>query len=51
VAEGIGYTVLPWAAVYDDVRSRRLKVVSISGQGFTRTVTLHVPYSVADARD
>jgi len=40
VAEGIGYTVLPWAAVYDDVRSSRLKVVSITGQGFTRTVSL-----------
>ncbi len=40
VAQGIGYTVLPWSAIYADVTSRKLKAVRITGKGFIRTVSL-----------
>lgn len=40
VAQGIGFTVLPWSAIHADVSSRKLKAVRITGKGFIRTVSL-----------
>lgn len=40
VAQGIGFTVLPWSAIHADVSSRKLKAVRITGKGFVRTVSL-----------
>jgi LysR family transcriptional regulator, nitrogen assimilation regulatory protein len=40
VAQGIGYTVLPWSAIFADVTARKLKAVRIKGKGFVRTVSL-----------